>query len=106
MQNIHQTIVCLQSSYNVLVLTNYLNLSKFRSCKKLYYMITVKDQNNSLFFSYPVKNLVSLLGHEFVPSTTPLLAGLSRLKIFFFSFLFHICDTYLLLIIFGSTSLE
>jgi len=69
-------------------------------------MITVQDQNNSFYSFHTLKNLVSLLGHEFVPSTTPLLAGLSRLKIFFFSLLCHICETYLLLIIFGSTSLE
>lgn len=76
-----------------------MSISKLIYCKQLYYILTVQDQNNSFFISYLVNNMLYLLGHEFVPSATPLLPDWSRLQILLFSLLCCICGRYLLMII-------
>ena len=51
-------------------------IPKLSSYKQLYYLPTVQDQDSSHpFFSYLVNNFLNLLCHEFVLSTTHLLAG-------------------------------
>jgi len=82
-------------------------IPKLTSYKQLNYLPTVQDQDSSHpFFSYLVNNFLNLLCHEFVLSTTHLLAGCFFLKNNFSSLRCLICGMYSLLSISCSTSLE